>query len=126
MTWIHYRLVKELFSSYPSFSQTSLTPRSSQGGPFLSFQDSIGDPHNAMQQVVAGQPRAKQPMEGNGARVYFHGGQFAGDFMERDSPPSSNVGKGPSSLERISMPPTAPPRTAQPEGQYRDNVAGTV
>ena len=109
----------------------SLAARSSQGGPFLSFQGSIGaagsgDQHNAMHPVV-GQPMAKQPMDGNGARIEFYGGQSGGDFMEKDSPPGSRIeNKGPSSFERISMLPTPLPRTAQREGQYRDDVAGTV
>ena len=51
-----------------------------QGGPSCSVQ------HNAMQPVVAGQPRAKQPMDGNGARRDFHGGHYADDFMEKGSP----------------------------------------
>ena len=86
--------------------QMSLAPRSAQGGAFLSFQGSIG----------AG---GVLPKGSNDARGDVVGGRFAGDSVEKDSPPDSGVGKrGPSSLERISIAPTPLPRASQPEGGY--------
>lgn len=84
--------------------QMSLAARS---GQFWSLQGSAG----------AG---GGLPKDGNGAKGDVVGGRFAGDHVEKDSPPGSNVGKpGPSPSELISVGPPPPPRAAQPEGMYR-------
>ena len=56
------------------------------------------------------------PKNGNGGGGDVFGAPFAGEFVERDSPPSSNIA-GPSSNERISLPPTSLPRGSQ-QGVY--------
>ena len=81
----------------------SLAARSAQSGQFWSLQGSMG-------------AVGPQPKDGNGGRGDDFGARFAGGIVERDSPPSSNIA-GPSSCERISLPPTSLPRGSQ-QGAY--------
>ena len=84
----------------------SLAARSAQNGQFRSLQGSMG--------AVGPLPKG-----GNGGGGDVFGAPFAGEFVERDSPPSSNFERtGPSSCERISLHPTPLPRTSHHEGVY--------
>lgn len=84
----------------------SLAARSAQSGQFLSLQGSMG--------AVGPLPKG-----GNGGGGDVFVAPFAGEFVERDSPPSSNFERtGPSPCERISLPPAPLPRASHPEGAY--------
>ena len=100
---LHYQQNVRSLSYLPT--QMSLAARSAQSGQFRSLQGSMG--------AVGPLPKG-----GNGGRGDVFVTPFAGDFAERDSPPSSNIeGAGPSSYERISLPPTSLPRGSQ-QGVY--------
>ena len=101
--WPYQQIVHSL--SYLA-TQISIAARSAQSGQFWSLQGSAG----------TGGP---QPKNGNGGRGDVFVAPFAGEFVEKDSPPSSNVERtGPSSCERISLPPAPLPRASRPEGAY--------
>ena len=107
-------------------TQMSLAARSIQSGEFQSLQGSVG----------AGGPL---PKDGNGDRGHVFVEPFAGEFIETDSPPSSNIEwdsppsskikrdsppssnferAGPSSCEYISLLPAPLTCASHPEGAY--------